>query len=60
MKTAHSRWWFLVPALLSIPAVAADAVSEWNQRAEACALEAKQDALFATRTLAIVHVLRII
>lgn len=56
MKTAHSRWWFLVPALLSIPAVAADAVSEWNQRAEACALEAKQDALFATRTLAIVHV----
>ena len=56
MNAAYVRCWSLALAVLSAPAVAApDAVSEWNQIAGACAFDAKQDALFATRTLAIVH-----
>lgn len=56
MSSVYARGWFLALAVLFVPAVATpDAVTEWNQRAGACALEAKQYPFVATRTVAIVH-----
>ena len=56
MNVAYICSSLLALVALSVPALAAsDVVSEWNQQAGICALEAKQNAPFATRTLAMVH-----
>lgn len=56
MNVTYMRSSLLALVALSSPALAAqDIISEWNQQAGACALEAKQNAPFATHTLAIVH-----
>jgi hypothetical protein len=54
MNAARVRCGLLALAISS--AAAADAVSDWNQKAGVCALAAQQTAPPATRTLAIVHV----
>jgi hypothetical protein len=51
------RWWSLAAAAFIIPAwVAADSITEWNERALACTITAKQAPYPAARALAIVHV----
>jgi hypothetical protein len=47
---------FLAAAILLVPAfAAADVVTDWNERALACAAEAKQLPFVAARTMAMVH-----
>jgi len=54
---AHSlRARFLILAILFVPAcAAADAVTEWNEKALAAATQAKQLPFASTRTMALVH-----
>jgi hypothetical protein len=56
MNPVSVRDWLLLFTILASPAIASpDSITEWNQRAVNCALEAKQYPFVATRTLAIVH-----
>jgi hypothetical protein len=56
MNPVFARYWLFAFAMLASSTVASpDAVTEWNQRAVNCALEAKQFPFVATRTLAMVH-----
>jgi len=56
MNPVFARCWLFALAMLASSTVASpDAVTEWNQRAANCALEAKQFPFVATRTLAMVH-----
>jgi len=50
------RWWLLAGIVFIGSCAVADAVTEWNERALACALTAKQPSTAAVRTLAMVHV----
>jgi hypothetical protein len=51
------RWWLLAGFVLSGPVCAvADTVTEWNEKALACTLTAKQPSYVAARTMAMVHV----
>lgn len=51
------RWGLMVAVALSIQArTVADSVTEWNERALACTVAAKQLPYAATRAMAMVHV----
>ena len=51
------RWWLVAGTVFVLPACAvADSVMEWNEKALACTLTAKQPSYVAARTMAIVHV----
>lgn len=50
------RCWFLAATMFFVPVLSrADVVTEWNERALACTLQAKQLPFVATRTMAMVH-----
>jgi len=56
MTVAGLRGYLLTAALLALPwMAAADVITEWNERAVASSLAAKQLPFVGTRTLAIVH-----
>ena len=51
------RWWLVAGTVFVLPAcAAADSVTEWNEKALACTLTAKQPSYVASRTMAMVHV----
>jgi hypothetical protein len=56
VRLSHAGYWVFIVAMLLTPFVSsADVVTEWNEKAVACTLEAKQLPFVATRTMAAVH-----
>src|SRR5271157_3157504 len=57
MSTVQLRAWILAAAVMAAPvASAADAVTEWNQKAGAALAEAKVYPFVGTRVMSLVHV----
>jgi hypothetical protein len=55
MRSIKMSLWMIAITLLLIPTIRADVVSDWNNRAFATIIAAKQGPPVAARSMAIVH-----